>query len=156
MGAVTAWGIDVALPPGWDARLYRRPPADPVEQTWPILHAANFPLPPQRGDFGAGIVEAMGPLHLFVALLEYGGDSVGTPLFAASGMPRRLAPSDFRPDQLQRGIPGQAGVQRFFTEAGRAFCLYAVLGSLAARYVLIGKVNALLSAVAVAPGGASG
>ena len=30
---------------------------------------------------------------------------------------------------LRRGIPGQVGYQTFFNEAGRAFCLYVVLGN---------------------------
>ncbi len=144
---MSGWGIDAAIPAGWDARLYRRVPGDAMEQTFPVLHAANFPLPANRGDFGSGAVEVMGPTHLFVSLLEYGDASVSTPLFAKYGMPKRLSPQDFRPDQLQRPIPGQLGVQRFFTDSGRAFCLYAVLGSYAARLMLIGRLNAALAGI---------
>ena len=50
-----------------------------------------------------------------------------------SGIPRALSPDDFSPGVLQRAIRGQAGVQRFFHEPGRAFCLYVVLGSFARR-----------------------
>ena len=34
---------------------------------------------------------------------------------------------------LRRGLPGQSGTQWFFTEAGRPFSFYAVLGSHALR-----------------------
>ena len=52
---------------------------------------------------------------------------------------------DFNPNVLQRAIRGQAGVQRFFQEAGRAFCLYVVLGSLANRDRLVPAVNRVLA-----------
>ena len=36
----------------------------------------------------------------------------------------------FDRNSLQRAVPGQSGLQQFFTHRGRAFCLYVVLGSL--------------------------
>ena len=50
---------------------------------------------------------------------------------------------------LQRTLRGQAGVQRFFHEAGRAFCLYVVLGSFARRQEMVGAVNEVLASLAV-------
>ena len=93
-----------------------------------MLHLANFALPPARGDFGTGAVETMGEQHVFVSLVEYDAEEADRPLFAARGFPR-LTVRDFAPNQLQRRIAGQLGCQRFFTERGRAFCLYTVLGS---------------------------
>ena len=53
---------------------------------------------------------------------------------------------------LRRGIPGQSGTQWFFTEAGRPFSFYAVLGSHAQRPALVPHVNTLLSSLDAEPG----
>ncbi|HVF18918.1 MAG TPA: hypothetical protein VNA14_01575 [Mycobacteriales bacterium] len=145
-------GLGVDLPPGWDARIYRR--AERVEEatTHAVLHAANFGLPPDRGDFGSGAVELMGPSHVLVVLLEHHPDAASTPLFANRGMPRRLTPAMFSPHQLQRTIGGQAGTQVFFHEAGRAFCLYVVLGSYLRGPALVPLVNTVLASLAIEPG----
>lgn len=123
---VAGHGMAVRLPQRWEGRIYRR--EAPGEMCHPVLHLANFPLPPHRGDFGTGAVEIMRPHHAFVSLFQYHEEEAGRPLFAAVGIPR-LALADFAPNALQRRIPGQLGCQRFFTENGRPFCLYAVLGS---------------------------
>ncbi len=39
-------------------------------------------------------------------------------------------------------ILGQGGAQSFFSERGRAFCLYVVLGSYAARTRLVPRADA--------------
>jgi hypothetical protein len=52
---------------------------------------------------------------------------------------------------LRRGIPGQSGTQWFFTEAGRPFSFYAVLGSHAQRPALVPHVNTLLTALTLSP-----
>ena len=44
---------------------------------------------------------------------------------------------------------GQSGCQRFFSVAGRAFCLYVVLGSHARRTLLTPRVNAVLASLRV-------
>jgi hypothetical protein len=148
---VAAHGLHVALPPRWEARLYRR--ADPDDR-WadesvnPVLHAANFALPPRRGDFGTGAVEVMRSEHAFVALLEYDPDEAGTPLFAARGMPR-VQVCDFAGNALQRRLPGHLGCQRFFTERGRPFCLYVVLGSRRHAERLVAEVHDVLDNLVV-------
>ena len=53
---------------------------------------------------------------------------------------------------LRRGIPGQSGTQWFFTEAGRPFSFYAVLGSHALRPALVPRVNTLLTSLDAEPG----
>ncbi len=93
----------------------------------------------------------MGRDDIFAALFEYGPGSVGTRLFACQGMPRSLALGNFKPTVLRRGIGGQSGTQWFFTEGGRAFTLYVVLGSHALRGSLVPRVNELLRSVIVAP-----
>jgi hypothetical protein len=113
-----------------------------------VLHLANFALPASRGDFGTGAVERMGAEHMFVALLEYGADCLGTALYAPIGLPR-LQPGQFNPNGMQRRVAGQAGFQHFFTEANRAFCLYVVIGSHRQAVPLTKQVNAVLEQIEV-------
>ncbi len=148
MTTVAAHGLSVTLPDGWEAIIYCRPPTV-AGSTHPVLHAATFGLPVQRGDFGGGAVELMGPADAMVVLLEYHPDSVSTALFARSGLPTGLSPDLFSPACLQRGIPGQAGVQQFFNQSGRAFCLYAVLGSYDLRALVVPSLNAALSGIQI-------
>jgi hypothetical protein len=156
---LAAHGISVALPERWEGRLYLRSgQADenehhaaygwPDERANPVLHLANFALPPGRGDFGTGAVELMGEQHAFVSLFEYGAEEAGRPLFSARGFPR-LTVRDFGPNQLQRRLPGQLGCQRFFTERGRAFCLYVVLGSQQRAVSLVQEVHEALARLRV-------
>jgi len=158
--AVAAYGLRVELPRAWEARLYRRagplraaghPEAfgHPDASVNPVLHLANFPLPPGRGDFGTGAVERMGAAHVFVSLVEYDRAEVGRPLFAARGLPR-LRVADFAPQALQRRLPGQLGCQRFFTVGGRAMCLYVVLGSRRHAADLVDETDAVVTGLEVA------
>jgi hypothetical protein len=146
---VAAHGLQVALPPRWEARLFLRDAlGERGSSVNPVVHLGNFALPPGRGDFGSGAVEVMQAGHAFVALLEYAATEAGTALFAAKGLPRP-ALFDFAPNALQRRLPGQLGVQRFFTENGRAFCLYVVLGSARGAEQLLDEVHSVLDNVAV-------
>lgn len=121
----------------------------PGESFNPVVHLATFPLRPGRGDFGTGAVEAMGPQDAFVSLLEYDCDEAHRPLFAATGMPR-LVHREFAGNALQRRLPGQLGCQRFFTARGRPFCVYAVLGSRRAAF-LVHDINVVLATTTVTP-----
>ena len=142
-----AYGLTVTAPPAWDVRIYRRP-AQAEAPTFPVIHAATFALPARRGDFGSGAVELMRPSDVLVVLFEYDAASAATALFARSGMPRARA-EDFSPRALQRTLRGQSGVQYFFHEAARAFCLYIVLGSHARRRSLVRTANQLVAATAI-------
>ncbi len=163
--SLAAHGLRVELPDRFEARLYLRdrdeaaaaagpdalhPAAfgHPDESMNPVLHLANFALPPGRGDFGTGAVERMGPAHVFASLLEYDPVEAGRPLFAARGLPRP-AVADFAANALQRRLAGQLGVQRFFTEQGRAFCLYAVLGSREHARSLVADLHGALNGVRI-------
>lgn len=139
---LSAYGISTDLLAGFEGRISKRTepavaasgaPAARAKGTFgevpnPVVHLANFALPEQRGDFGSGAVDLMGAGHLFLCLFEYGPASVGQPLFARQGIPTNLAAQQFSANGLQRAVPGQAGTQSWFTESGRAFCLYVVLG----------------------------
>jgi hypothetical protein len=150
-------GLKVDLPPGWDARIYRRQEVEAAVNhargeptTHAVLHAANFALPSDRGDFGSGAVELMRHDNVLITLVEYHPDSARTPMFAA-GLPRPLRADDFDPSTLQRRLPGQAGLQRFFSYSGRAFALYVVLGSYANRRRLVSVVNEVLATIELGP-----
>ena len=91
----------------------------------------------------------MSSTDAFMTLFEYGPESAGTPLFEAEGIPRQIAAREFDRNALQRAMPGQTGLQRFFTHNGRAFCLYVVLGSHVDRADILPRVNAVLETLEI-------
>lgn len=150
MPTLNAHGIVAPLPTGFEGRIFTRV-ASGGAVTYPVAHFATVALPADVGDFGGGVVNLLGSSDIFAVLFEYGPESVGRTLFARQGMPRALATTDFRAYTLRRGIPGQSGTQWFFTEAGRPFTFYAVLGSHLLRSALVPKVNDLLAHLSIAP-----
>jgi hypothetical protein len=153
-------GIQAELPGGWEGAIRRAPAAladgdgqaraqSAEPPAPPVVHLATFALPADRGDFGSGAVELMRDGDSFVALLEYGAEEAGTALFAAQGLPRRLDPRVFHPRSLQRQLPGQAGWQHFFTEAGRPFCLYVVLGDHTDAHRQLRRIEQVLAGVTI-------
>jgi hypothetical protein len=150
LARLSAVGLTIDTPAGWDARIFRRP-AQGAETTHAVLHAANFALPAGAGDYGDGAVQLMGPSSALVVLVEFHPTSTSTALFAAQGLPLPLHADDASRSTLQHAMGGQAGIQRFFSLAGRAWCLYAVLGSFDLRRQLVPLVNAVVAAIEVAP-----
>ena len=148
MTQLAGFGLSIDLPAGWDARIFRRPAA-PGETTHAVLHAGNFAVPTDAADYGDGAVQLMGPGHVLMTLVEFHPDSTSTTLFSSVGIPRPLAASDASRTTLQRALGGQAGIQRFFSEAGRAWSLYVVLGSFDARQSLVGQLNPVLSSLEI-------
>jgi hypothetical protein len=116
-----------------------------------VLHIASFALDPGDGTFGAAATGRMRPDDAFAALIEYRADAhvaPGVGLFAGPGWRARLRITDFAPAQLQVARPGQLGAQRFFTHAGRPFCLYAVVLPVRKRpEKLVGELSRVLAAV---------
>lgn len=140
----------VDLPEGWEGRGFSRREEVTGEHTYAVLHLANFALPARVEDYGGGAVEVMRRGDVFVSLLEFGSESVGTALFAGQGIPT-LTRDSFDPNLLQRGIPGQSGAQEFFTLDGRPYCLYVVLGEHLLRFRLVPILNHVLRGVRFAP-----
>lgn len=154
-------GLSVGLLPAWEGRIYRRlvgpegaRTARPAAAGWageashPVLHLANFPLPPNRGDFGTGAIERMGAAGIFISLLEFGPDCLGTALYSPSGLPS-IKPGQFSPSGMQRQVAGQAGFQYFCTIGNRPFCLYVVIGSHRNVVAMTKQVNAVLDQLEV-------
>jgi hypothetical protein len=150
MKTLSAHGLAIGLPIGWEGRIQRRAAAVASEQTHAVVHLANFALPENRDDFGGGVTTLMRSPDVFVVLFEYGPEALGSPLFATHGIPRVTA-ALFGSKRLQRPLPGQLGCQQFFTANGRAFCLYVVAGSRAYLPRIIAEVNAVLADLDVGP-----
>ena len=150
IGQLSAQGLAVGLPTGWEGRIQKRAVTAARETTHSVVHLANFALPERRDDFGGGVTATMRSPDVFVVLFEYGKESVGTPLFAAQGVPR-IDAAMFSSKRMQRPLPGQLGCQRFFTMNGRAFCLYVVAGSRAYLPRIVAEVNTVLAEVEIAP-----
>ena len=169
MPELNAHGVKVDVPAGWDGRIARRPqhgevsaagaegpPAEPGFTTYSVTHVSSRPLPSDTADFGSNVVDELAPDDALVTLIEYEPASAGTALFATQGLPRVLDPEGFSPSALQRALPNQAGLQVFFSEQGRALCLYVVLGSYHRRHDVVPRVNEVLATLEVAPlGGGS-
>jgi hypothetical protein len=149
MARLSAHGLSVELPRGWDGEIFLNDEEN-TDPARPVLHAANIALPRGRGAYGSGAVERMGRRGMLLSIVEFDRASAGTPLFSHA-FPRQLRQRDFEPNQLQRALAGQAGVQRFATVGGRAFCIYAVLGSLRLRAVLVPELNRVLETVEITP-----
>ena len=160
MATLRAHRLSVDLPRGWDGQIYVRDLPDHLlddltlsttpSATYPILHASNVALPATRGDFGGTALEAMGPGGVFVAVLEAAPADAATAVYQHP-VPWPLDPDDLRPEQMQRGIPGGAGCQRFFTAGQRGFCLYVAIGSHAQRRILVREANRVLTTVTIDP-----
>jgi hypothetical protein len=142
---IAGHGIAVDVPSGWEARIYKRPEGDPT------LHAANFALPHDDGDFGSKALARMSDEGIFFALTEYQSQLAAQPLFAEQGLPLGVTAADLNSLALQRAIPGQLGMQRFFTEAGRPFCLYLVVGSWPSSWKLVRRANRVLRTLSISP-----
>ena len=97
----------------------------------------------------AGPWTSWDPTDAFITLFDYGRPSAGTALFAAEGPPSDSTPSHFDRSVLQKPLPLQSGVQRFFTAGGRALCLYVVVGSHIDRAEVLPAINRFLSSLTI-------
>ena len=108
MTRLAAHGVSIDVPAGWEAELSTQPdpstldPRRPAAAPLVVLHAANFSLPAERGDYGSGAVEIMGRNGIFAALVEFDGASATTMLFAAEGVPTRLVADASVPTSFRR------------------------------------------------------
>lgn len=148
MTLLSGQGIEVTLPAGWEGVIGRSAELDDGAVRRVVAHFASFPLPAQRGDYGGGAVERMGPQDALVVLFEFGPEAVGSTLFAPEGIPT-ISAAKFDRSVLQRSIAGQSGIQRFFTVSRRTFCLYVVAGSHLDRADIVPLVTSLLASLRI-------
>jgi hypothetical protein len=119
-----AHGMRIELPRGWSGRVFRRSPHTAT------LHAGDFQLPLQDGEFGDRSTSEMPAVGSFLALTEYrpgSGLEPGAGLFAPDRIRLPLEPASFGANRLAHPRPGQVGTQHFFTAERRPFCLYVVV-----------------------------
>lgn len=149
MSVLEAHGLRVALPRGWSGRLFR------LEGGGATLHAGDFALALDDGEFGDHSTALMPDGASFLALTEYrpgAGLEPGRGLFAARRVPHTLDPTSFSPRGLAHPRPGQLGSQHFFTASGRPFCLYVVLsGPRSERRRQLAALGNVLRSVRVQP-----
>jgi hypothetical protein len=146
MSVVDAFGLSVDVPAGWEARGFRHPGGEPT------IHVANFTLPPSDGEFGTRATGHMREGSIFITVTEYrlGPGDADRGIFAAD-VPRSVSLDAFSGRTLLLPRPGQRGLQRFFSTAGRGFCLYVVLRSQAGATPLVAAANACLRSLVVRP-----
>ena len=164
MAELVAHGIAVDVPPTWEGRIFVRPsardvtitasgapPAPATAAQRPLLQLASVPMPVDVGDYGSGVVELLTASDIFIVLKEFAPESAGTRMFSRPGLPLPLDPAEFSPSSLQRTLPGQAGVQIFFNDQGRAYCLYVVVGSDRRRVELVDRASSVLAGLRLTP-----
>lgn len=148
---VEAHGIRVELPRGWSGRVFRR--AGDVA----TLHAGDFALALEDGEFGDASTGRMPDAAKFVAITEYrpgSGLEPGRGLFAHRGLPVPLDPTAFSAARLAHPRPAQVGMQHFFTAKERPFCLYVVVaGHRVQRRRQLLAVDAVLRSLRISPPG---
>ncbi len=154
-------GLRVAVPPRWEGRIFRRSaapvpgmpvlPGAPTGTSFPVIHLATVTLAFDAADYGGGIVERLGPSDAFLALKEFDPTSTQRALFARHDLPHALDATSFDERVLQRRLPRQSGMQRFFSHGGRAFSLYAVIGSHRRRHQLATEITGVLRGIEITP-----
>lgn len=148
MDKLSRAGLEIDLPDGWDGRIYRRQ-AEAGVTTRRAMHAANFALPPDLGDYATTAIDGMQAGDVLVTLIEFDPASAGTGLFREDGMPAALDVSSFSPTAMPRSFPGRTGSQTFFSTGDRAFCLFVVLGSHNDRAAMLPLVNSVVGTIKI-------
>jgi hypothetical protein len=148
--ALEAHGLRIDLPRGWSGRVFKRAAGGAT------IHAGDFQLPLDDGEFGDQSTAVMPSGGSFLVLTEYqpgAGLEPGEGLFASRRVPTTLDPIGLSARGLAHPRPGQAGMQHFFTAAGRPFCLYVVVsGPRSGRRRQLAMLGQVLRSLRVHPG----
>jgi hypothetical protein len=149
-----AHGLRIELPARWTGRVFRRGGGNAT------LHAGDFPLTLNDGEFGDASTARMPSGATFVVVTEYvpgAGLEPGRGLFAPKRIHLPLEPRSFSATRLAHPRHGQAGTQQFFTARGRPFCLYAVVaGPASHRRRQLPVLDRVLRSLRVQPPGGGG
>jgi hypothetical protein len=117
-------GLALAVHEGWEARIWM-PDLPPPAENHPVVRLANFALPLTKNTYAEDVADGLRSGEVVASLAEFSPSLADRGLYATRGVPE-LGPEDLDPRAVQRQAPGRAGVQRFFSEHGRAFSLYVV------------------------------
>ena len=151
MGVLNGHGLSIEVPPRWEGRIFT-PDLPAPALNLPILHLTDTILSMQRSTFAPELAARAGPSGALVALVEFEGRLADRGLYAAQGLALPLRRDGFDPHALQLPDPSQEGHQRFFSQGGRAFCLYVVLGIGPGADARLRTVNGALATLTVTPG----
>ena len=139
-------GLKVNVPGGWDARIYQTPFAGAV------LQASNRKLSDDYSDFGdPSWIASMPPGGIFAAVIEQDPAFAGSGIYA-QGLDLPLRPSDAGENGIPQTTPGVAGLQQFFSAAGRAFALFVVTSTAQGMHGGFESVNGILRSLEISPG----
>lgn len=117
-------GLALTVHDGWEARIWM-PDLPPPAENHPVVRLANLALPLTKNTYAEDVADGLRGGEVVASLAEFSPTLAGRGLYASRGVPD-LEPGDLDPRAVQRQGPGRAGVQRFFSEHGRAFSLYVV------------------------------
>lgn len=124
MTTLRAHGLDLRIDRGWEARIWMPDEQAPAENH-PVVRIANFALTTSHDTYTTEAVEDLRPGQVVASLVEFSPRLAGNGLYAPAGVPR-LRVADLDPNALQGARPGRFGLQRFFSQNGRAFSLYVM------------------------------
>ena len=119
-----AHGLALTVHDGWEARIWM-PELPPPAENHPVVRLANFALPLTKNTYAEDVADELQAGEVVASLAEFSPSLADRGLYEPRGVPE-LHPEDLDPRAVQRQAPGRAGVQRFFSEHGRAFSLYVV------------------------------
>lgn len=117
-------GLALTVHDGWEARIWM-PDLPPPAQNHPVVRLANFALPLTKNTYAEDVADRLRAGEVVASLAEFSSDLADRGLYEPQGVPE-LDPHDLDPRAVQRQALGRAGVQRFFSEHGRAFSLYVI------------------------------
>ena len=132
---LAGYGIDLALSPGWDGRVFSG-----------VMEVASFDL--SRAADASGPI-SVGRNDVAIRLLENGGSDAR---FVTARLPLELAPTEFVPPGPGFGDQVPALTGRSFVASGRQFVLWAFAGSLPPNPTALAAANEALATLRIEPG----
>jgi hypothetical protein len=120
-------GLALTVHDGWEARIWM-PDLPPPAENHPVVRLANFALPLTKDTYAEDVADGLRPGRVVASLAEFSPALADRGLYAPEGVPV-MDVADLDPRAVQRQAPGRAGLQRFFSEHGRAFSLYVIARS---------------------------
>jgi len=134
---------------GWEARIWM-PDLPPPAENHPVVRLANFALPLTKDTYAEDVADGLRPGRVVASLAEFSPALADRGLYAPEGVPV-MGVADLDPRAVQRQAPGRAGLQRFFSEHGRAFSLYVIARSGPGLDRAMGELSLQLEGLVVEP-----